>query len=299
MQYIIMDLEWNGSYSKKIGGYFNEIIEIGAVKLDKNLSFVDSFSLMIKPRISPKLSTVVRNLTNIRNEELNSGCECSSAISRFKKWIRKKDSVILTWGNSDLLVLLQNCKYFFGADKIPFLDKFVDLQQYTQKHLGMEGGNHLGLSKASEILKVEDENIKLHRALDDSMLSAAVLKKIFSTEELLEHLVDASTPQFYERLLFKTKIITDIQNPLVIAANKHFYCPECNTKMSRQVAWKFKNKQFRSEFLCSECDRTYEGKMLFKMEYEGLVIKRSIIEKLSIKIDADKTAPIFATKEVN
>ena len=40
MQYIVIDLEWNGSYSKKAHGYFNEIIEVGAVKVNEDMKIV-------------------------------------------------------------------------------------------------------------------------------------------------------------------------------------------------------------------------------------------------------------------
>ncbi len=35
MNIVVLDLEWNGAYSRKLRGFINEIIEIGAVKLDK------------------------------------------------------------------------------------------------------------------------------------------------------------------------------------------------------------------------------------------------------------------------
>lgn len=44
MQYIVADLEWNGAFSKKAHGYFNEIIEIGAVKLDSQLQPAGGFT---------------------------------------------------------------------------------------------------------------------------------------------------------------------------------------------------------------------------------------------------------------
>ena len=40
MQFIVMDLEWNNTYAKKANGYINEIIEIGAVKLDEDIETV-------------------------------------------------------------------------------------------------------------------------------------------------------------------------------------------------------------------------------------------------------------------
>ena len=32
MEYVILDLEWNGTYSRRKQGFINEIIEFGAVK---------------------------------------------------------------------------------------------------------------------------------------------------------------------------------------------------------------------------------------------------------------------------
>ena len=68
-----MDLEWNGAYSRKAHGYFNEIIDIGAVKLDSDLRELDRFQAVIKPSISRKLSDIVQNLTHIEPEELDRG----------------------------------------------------------------------------------------------------------------------------------------------------------------------------------------------------------------------------------
>ena len=34
MNIVILDLEWNGAYSRRLHGFINEIIEFGAVKLD-------------------------------------------------------------------------------------------------------------------------------------------------------------------------------------------------------------------------------------------------------------------------
>ena len=36
-EYVILDLEWNGTYSRRIKGFINEIIEFGAVKVDEQL----------------------------------------------------------------------------------------------------------------------------------------------------------------------------------------------------------------------------------------------------------------------
>ena len=43
MNFIIFDLEWNNAYNYKLKRGMNEIIEIGAVKLDENLKVIDTF----------------------------------------------------------------------------------------------------------------------------------------------------------------------------------------------------------------------------------------------------------------
>ena len=47
MNYIVMDLEWNNAYLKSAHSFVNEIIEVGAVKLDANLQTVATFSKFI------------------------------------------------------------------------------------------------------------------------------------------------------------------------------------------------------------------------------------------------------------
>ena len=40
--YVILDLEWNGTYSRRIKGFINEIIEFGAAKVDESLNILDT-----------------------------------------------------------------------------------------------------------------------------------------------------------------------------------------------------------------------------------------------------------------
>ena len=70
MQYIIMDLEWNTAFDRGRKEFVNEIIEFGAVKLDEDLREVDTFSSFVKPVIEKKLTSRVRKLTHITNEDV-------------------------------------------------------------------------------------------------------------------------------------------------------------------------------------------------------------------------------------
>lgn len=58
MNYIVIDFEFNGAYSKRHHRFVNEIIEFGAVKLDDRLNMIDTFSELVTPQISKKLNSM-------------------------------------------------------------------------------------------------------------------------------------------------------------------------------------------------------------------------------------------------
>ena len=70
MNIVILDLEWNGAYSRRLHGFINEIIEFGAVKLDAQLNITDRFSCFVKPQVTKKISTIIPDLTNITDANL-------------------------------------------------------------------------------------------------------------------------------------------------------------------------------------------------------------------------------------
>ena len=113
MNFIIFDLEWNNAYNYKLKRGMNEIIEIGAVKLDENLDVVDTFKQLIKPQLSKKLGSRFKNLTHITIDEINdNGIPFEKAFDDFAKWCGRGDKLFLSWSTSDLYTLVANFKYF-------------------------------------------------------------------------------------------------------------------------------------------------------------------------------------------
>lgn len=62
MQFVILDLEWNGSYSRRRKKFINEIIEFGAVKLSCDLHITETFSMLVNPQVGKKLTTESKRL---------------------------------------------------------------------------------------------------------------------------------------------------------------------------------------------------------------------------------------------
>ena len=103
MQYIVMDLEWNTAYAKRYNSFFNEVIEIGAAKLDDSFRLVDTISILVKPQISKKLRGRTKDLTHITNEDVSGGKVFEQAITEFSDWVGDEDNTFLTWGDGDIL----------------------------------------------------------------------------------------------------------------------------------------------------------------------------------------------------
>ncbi len=99
---------------------------------------------------------------------------------QFVRWIGNKDSVVLTWGDSDIRVLIDNCRYLNGINKISFLHKYANLQSYFQQIMKTPSSKQVGLVAAAEMLGISIAKYSQHRALDDSMLEAECFKRIYN-----------------------------------------------------------------------------------------------------------------------
>lgn len=276
MYFIIMDLEWNNSFNKATQKFMNEIIEIGAVKLDSELNEVGVFSELIRPVISKKLRSRIKNLTNISNEEVRTGRSFAEVIKEFEEWIGD-DAVVMSWGDTDLRTLLTNCKWFLKKDSIDFIKKYADLQKYCQCFINMENVQQAGLSYAAQCLEIDPEKYPHHRALDDSILSAECFKRVYNEEKFKEYIKFCDS-NFYKRLVFHPYVIKNKNDPLIDQNQFNCYCEICGGKVETIKKWKFMNQSFRGIFYCANCDREFKVSLRFKKFYDYIDIKRSYSE---------------------
>lgn len=277
MSFVILDLEWNAAFSKKRGKYINEIFEFGAVKLDDNRNIIDRFSVLVKPTIGKFMNPYVKKLTNLTFADLkDSDMNFQQAISAFAEFLG--DSILMTWSTSDLLALLENQNYFTGSDKIPFLTRYCDLQSYCEHILGVgSASRQLGLSTCAELVLISQE-FEHHRALSDAELSALCFKKLFKKSVFDEFIEDASVEEFYRKLTFKSKHITDLRNPLVDRSQMFFDCPECSARCVQKSKWNVRSRSFKAFFVCPECKKEFAGQVFVKQKYEGVVFTKKIVE---------------------
>jgi len=275
--YVIMDLEWNNSYNKIKKCFVNEILEIGAVLVDEHLDVIDTYSVIIKSQLIKKLSGRVKNLTHITNEDMRMGISFHRAFAEFEKWIGNRDCIFLSWGNSDIRVLVDNFDMFCGTKQIPFLTQYVDLQKYCQEFIVNVGTQQIGLVNAATEMGIDVSNCNFHRALEDSLLGLRCLKKCYNREHLL-NLAVICDDAFYKKLSFKAAYITNINNPKIDKSKMKCDCDLCSAPMKRMSDWKCINQSFSAIFLCKNCERLVTFHVKFKEYYDRIDVKTNITE---------------------
>lgn len=271
MEYAILDLEWNAAYSRKLKGYINEIIEFGAVKCGPGLRPIDTFSCFVRPQVGKHLNSVVADLTSITEENLTGGVTFMQAVSQFKKWLG--DRVLITWGSSDILTLIVNCRYFNGEDRVPFLTRYCDLQRYAEERLGLGTKEQAGLATVAELLHLDVSEMEHHRALDDSLVTLEIFRRVYDREALAPHILTCNG-EFYNKMTYRTSYITDLRDPLIRREYLDFTCPACGGRCRRTGHWEQRNKGFRAPFRCRSCGHRFFGRVIIKQKYEGLSVNK-------------------------
>ena len=129
---------------------------------DDSLSDFFDFGRMM-PQVSSELSSIVRDLTSITPEELEEqGKPFPAAMEEWIEWIGDGETVILTWSTTDLLVMMENCRYYYDDDRLPFMERYADLQAYCQQRMGVGTAQQVALNKACDMLGISEEGAELH-----------------------------------------------------------------------------------------------------------------------------------------
>lgn len=281
MNYIIFDLEWNSAYAHSLHSFMNEIIEIGAVKLDEKLNIVDTYKQLIIPGFTKKLSGRCKKLTNITNEEIKeNGIDFTEAFRDFARWSRGEDNVFMSWSNSDLYVMTQNFTQNTGSARLEFIKNYCDVQKYCMSFVKKEDnpdGNQIALERCAELFGINVDTDKLHRALTDCYVSAECFKKVYDRRKLSEYIKPCDS-KFFERLLFKPFAITQEVYEDFDIQNVELFCPKCDGIIDMPDEFTVINKSFKGAVNCNYCMKPYWVFIRVKKLYDDYSVKTSFVE---------------------
>ncbi len=177
MNYIVLDLEWNmGKKREELKVMPFEIIEIGAVKLDEGKREIERFSRLIRPQVYRHMHWMNKKIVHIDNSDLREAAGFEEVYSEFLAFCGDEPYMFCTWGDTDLTELQRNIYYF---ECMPLTEgplEYLDVQKLK----GYNEGSHksrVSLERAVEEYNIS-ESSEFHRAINDALYTAEVLKRI-------------------------------------------------------------------------------------------------------------------------
>lgn len=180
MRYIIYDLEatcWRGRPPKGI----TEVIEIGAVLIDRYGDHISTFSKFVKPIVNPTLSGFCKQLTSIQQENVDTAGTFNRVVEDFKMWGEMYDDeyVLLSWGVDDSRLLRNDCELHRIEDEWTY--RYVDLKKAFRNLKGLKHASGLKATVKKEGFEFTGLH---HRAISDAENLAKVFIKYLEDWDL-------------------------------------------------------------------------------------------------------------------
>jgi len=174
LNFIVFDLEAT-CWEEKRHNHIQEIIEIGALKMDRFGEVLGRFERFVKPVFFPTLSPFCKQLTSITQNDVESADEFVPVIEDFLDWIGHYDDeeyLLCSWGFYDRKQLIHDCElHKLEGD---WANQHISLKHQYNEY--KRNRKPIGLNKA-----VRQEGFEFtgthHRGIDDAINLAKIFVK--------------------------------------------------------------------------------------------------------------------------
>ena len=158
--------------------YKNEIIQIGAVKMDGKYEILDSFSTYVKPRYG-KIDHFIDRMTGISERNLKGAPDIEEALLKMLQWIGDDETVFYSWSTTDYTQIHNEirfkCRDDVNWDLLLNQENWIDYQERLGTRL--ESPRPLKLSDALELVEIDTKG-RAHDGLDDAYNTARMISKL-------------------------------------------------------------------------------------------------------------------------
>ncbi|MCJ7813340.1 exonuclease domain-containing protein [bacterium] len=177
MNYIVVDIEatcWDRDSNLEE----QEIIEIGAIKLNGSFEQIDEYDSFIRPVKNPQLSEFCKNLTQISQCDVEKAHTFDIVFPKFVQWIGDGPYSIITWGAYDIKHLKFECK--LHSVKFPkiFEENHINLKLLFAKYRKIKA---CGMKAALKMMYTPLEGVH-HRGIDDARNIAKIARILLKDE---------------------------------------------------------------------------------------------------------------------
>ena len=176
LKHIMIDLEMNKIKKqyrddKKLA---NELIEIGAVKMDDDFNEVDRYQSYVMPDYG-KMDSHIIKLTGITDEKLEGAPGFKDAMQDFEKWIGGGAVTFYSWSMADIRQFQTESAFKeYQSETLRKMEKnWIDFQEEYSRLLGID--KRIKLKQAVSSADYDFKGAR-HTALADAVNTAEILK---------------------------------------------------------------------------------------------------------------------------
>ena len=184
-KYVVIDLEMckvSGEQRKAVR-ISHEIIQIGAVLLDEDLTVAKRFSCYVQPEYG-RIDPFIENLTGISQEQVDSAPVLSEALHAFFNWLSDEDVTAVSWSMTDRAQLSKEltAKGIRMEQMDRLFSGWIDCQKTFTQKTGVT--RPYSLADALNATDIMDEG-RAHDGLADAYNTALLFAKMEKEDELV------------------------------------------------------------------------------------------------------------------
>lgn len=198
MIHIVVDLEMNPiwqEYKEVRQSLSDEVIEIGAVKLDDKFNQTGEFQCYVRPEYGT-ITRHIRKLTGITDELLEDKKLFAVEFKNFMDWIGSTEVTLYSWSPNDINQLKNECAFKLKGYDTQWLEAhWVDLQKSFDDRIGLQ--NNLALKHAIGAMNKNFAGTQ-HTALADAINTAEILRLMQDEEKFkktMQPVIDLINPK--------------------------------------------------------------------------------------------------------
>lgn len=179
---IVLDLETTAGQDEHGNQTNNDIIQIGAVLLDRNLNFVQSFGSLVKPR--EPVSQFITELTGITDEAAQAARPFTDVVREMEQTFfplitNTKNIRLCAWGTYFDIPILRRQYREYQLD-YPFSGTAFDVKTLAMLWMSLSDRrtDKLSVEHVANVMGIEADGT-YHDALVDAKTEASILQRIF------------------------------------------------------------------------------------------------------------------------
>ncbi|MBQ0001202.1 MAG: exonuclease domain-containing protein [Clostridiales bacterium] len=180
--YVVLDLEMCTVPRNTLYRYQHEIIQIGAVKVNRDFEIISEFSTYVRPEYG-SLDWRIKHLTGITESQLKTAPFLQEALDAFECWMGDRVTKLYAWSDSDYIQIENELtlKHMTSKQNQKLLElNWIDFQKYFMDRFSFH--RNPSLEDAMHLAEVDAKG-SYHNGLDDAANTARLIQKLILNPE--------------------------------------------------------------------------------------------------------------------